>query len=68
MDRNLRAFLAVAQAGNLTAAADSIGLTQPALTKTIRRLEQDFQAKLFDRSAKGMGLTGQAGCCWSGPG
>ena len=57
MDRNLRAFLAVAQAGNLTAAAGRLGLTQPALTKTIRRLEQDFETKLFDRSAKGMGLT-----------
>ena len=57
MDRNLRAFLAVAEAGNLTAAAHRIGLTQPALTKTIRRLEQDFETRLFDRSAKGMGLT-----------
>jgi DNA-binding transcriptional LysR family regulator len=57
MDRNLRAFLAVAEAGNLTAAAHRIGLTQPALTKTIRRLERDFETRLFDRSAKGMGLT-----------
>lgn len=57
MDRNLRAFLSVARLGNLTAAADTIGLTQPALTKTIRRLELDFGAKLFDRAARGMTLT-----------
>lgn len=57
MDRNLRAFLAVAKLGNLTAAADSIGLTQPALTKTIRRLEDAMGTRLFDRSAKGMELT-----------
>ncbi len=57
MDRNLRAFLAVARHGNLTAAADQINLTQPALTKTIRRVEQDFGAKLFDRTTRGMVLT-----------
>lgn len=57
MDRTLRAFLAVARLGNLTAAADTIGLTQPALTKTIRRLEQDFGTRLFDRAARGMTLT-----------
>ena len=57
MDRNLRAFLAVARAGNLTAAAERIGLTQPALTKTIRRVEQDYGALLFERTTRGMVLT-----------
>ncbi len=57
MDRNLKAFLAVARSGNLTAAADTIGLTQPALTKTIRRVELDFGAKLFERTSRGMFLT-----------
>jgi DNA-binding transcriptional LysR family regulator len=57
LDRNLRAFLAVARTGNLTAAADKIGLTQPALTKTIRRLELDFGTRLFERTARGMILT-----------
>lgn len=54
MDRNLRAFLAVVRHGNLTAAADAIGLTQPALTKSIRRLEDSVGAPLFERSTKGM--------------
>jgi LysR family transcriptional regulator of abg operon len=57
LDRNLRAFLAVVRSGNLTAAADTIGLTQPALTKTIRKLELDFGARLFDRTTRGMVLT-----------
>ena len=57
MDRNLRAFLAVARSGNLTAAAEKIGLTQPALTKTIRRVELDFGSKLFERTTRGMFLT-----------
>ncbi|MFO1163797.1 MAG: LysR family transcriptional regulator [Paracoccus sp. (in: a-proteobacteria)] len=56
MDRNLRAFLAVVRHGNLTAAADAIGLTQPALTKSIRRLEDSVGGVLFDRSTKGMVL------------
>ena len=57
MDRNLRAFSAVASSGNLTLAAEQIGLTQPALTKTIRRLENEFGAKLFIRTSRGMVLT-----------
>lgn len=57
MDRNLTAFLAVARTGNLTLAADRIGLTQPALTKTIRRLETEIGARLFARSTRGMVLT-----------
>lgn len=57
MDRNLRAFSAVVATGNLTSAATHIGLTQPALTKTIRRLEEEFGAKLFVRTPRGMALT-----------
>jgi DNA-binding transcriptional LysR family regulator len=57
MDRNLRAFGAVVTTGNLTAAAARIGLTQPALTKTIRRLEREFGARLFMRTPRGMVLT-----------
>ena len=54
MDRNLRAFLSVARRGNLTAASEEIGLTQPAVTKTIRRLEAEVGAELFERNARGM--------------
>ncbi|MGN6467071.1 MAG: LysR family transcriptional regulator [Rhizobiaceae bacterium] len=57
MDRNLRAFKEVVATGNLTAAAERIGLTQPALTKTIRRLEREFGARLFARTPRGMVLT-----------
>lgn len=47
-------FLAVAQHGSLHAAARASGQTQPALTKSLRRLEQSLGAPLFDRHAKGM--------------
>ncbi|RVL94223.1 LysR family transcriptional regulator [Sinorhizobium meliloti] len=58
MDRNLRAFLSVARKGNLTAASEEIGLTQPAVTKTIRRLESELGVELFSRTARGMFLNG----------
>ncbi len=57
MDRTLLAFLVVAEEGNLTSAATRVGLTQPALTKLIRRLERDYDALLFDRTSRGMNLT-----------
>lgn len=57
MDRRIHAFLAVARAGNLTQAAESIALSQPALTKTIRMLEHEFGGQLFERSRRGMKLT-----------
>jgi len=53
----LRPFLAVARAGNLSAAARGLSVSQPALTKSVRKLEQQFGAVLFDRGARGMALT-----------
>jgi len=53
----LRQFLAVANEGSLTAAAQKLALTQPALTKSIRRLEQELGAPLFERLPRGIALT-----------
>ena len=53
----LRPFLAVARAGNLSAAARELAVSQPALTKSVRKLEQQFGVTLFDRGARGMVLT-----------
>jgi DNA-binding transcriptional LysR family regulator len=55
--RSLDYFLAVAEKGSLRAAAQQVGVTQPALTKAIRRLEDTFGVPLFDRRARGMALT-----------
>ncbi|WP_319533023.1 LysR family transcriptional regulator [uncultured Cohaesibacter sp.] len=57
MDKNLSAFLAIAKEGNLTAAADKIGLTQPTLTKRLSNLEHELGSILFDRHRRGMSLT-----------
>lgn len=47
-------FLAVAQHGSLHAAARASGQTQPALTKSLRRLESALGTPLFERHAKGV--------------
>jgi DNA-binding transcriptional LysR family regulator len=57
MDRRIKAFLAIAETGSLTAAARALNITQPALTKTLRSLERDMGAALFDRWARGSTLT-----------
>ena len=53
----LRDFLAVTRAGSVSAAAQELAISQPALTKSIRRLEQHFGVALFERRARGMALT-----------
>src|SRR5689334_10300806 len=54
----LRPFLAVARTGNLSAAARELSLSQPALTKSVRKLEEIVGVPLFERRARGMTLTG----------
>lgn len=54
----LAAFLAVAHAGSFTAAARLLGTTQPAVSQTIRRLEDIYGGDLFERgSGKPLTLT-----------
>ncbi len=50
-------FLAVAQSGQVRRAALDLGVSQPAVTKGIQRLEKELGFPLFERSAKGMALT-----------
>jgi DNA-binding transcriptional LysR family regulator len=56
--RLLRYFRTVAEEGNLTRAAARLYVSQPALTKQIRHLEDQLGATLFERSKSGMALTG----------
>jgi DNA-binding transcriptional LysR family regulator len=52
--RSVDYLLAVAERGSLRAAAQEIGITQPALTKAIRRIEDEAGARLFERTARGV--------------
>ncbi len=53
----LRTFAAVAEEGHLTRAAERLHVSQPAVSGQIKALEQELDARLFDRSASGMVLT-----------
>lgn len=55
--RNLDYFLKVVDAGSLRAAAHALRVTQPALTKAVRRLEDSLGVPLFTRQARGVTLT-----------
>jgi DNA-binding transcriptional LysR family regulator len=50
-------FLAVAAHGQARRAAAALGLSQPAITKGLQRLEKELGFPLFERSARGMALT-----------
>ena len=53
----LQAFLAVAESGSFSRAAERIYLTQPAISKRIAALEREIDARLFDRIGRGIHLT-----------
>lgn len=56
-DRRLQVFHAVATTRNFTRAAESLFMSQPAVTVQIRQLEEQYQVKLFERSSSGVTLT-----------
>ena len=58
MDLNqLKSFVAVAHQQNLTQAAETLHLSQPAVSAQIKALEKHLDVQLFDRNAQGMSLT-----------
>jgi DNA-binding transcriptional LysR family regulator len=58
MDLNAaRMFVAVVQAGSLSAAAARIGIPLPTLSRWVRELERQLKVQLLERSARGAKLT-----------
>lgn len=59
---HVEAFLAVADHGTVTAAAKALHMTQPAVSRTLKLLEDSLGVSLFDRSGRAVALnaTGRA--------
>jgi len=55
--RQLRAFAAVYHSGQVSAAAERLSLTQPAVTVLLREFEERLGVKLFDRSTRSLRRT-----------
>ena len=55
--RDIEYFAVLAEHGNVGRAADALGLSPPALSVSLKRLEAAMQAKLFERTPKGVELT-----------
>lgn len=53
----MRAFLAISEAGSLSAAARALGLTQPTLGRQLAALERDLGLALFERIGRGLSPT-----------
>ncbi|MFG0275765.1 MAG: LysR family transcriptional regulator [Phycisphaerales bacterium] len=53
----LRYFKAIAEAGHMTRAAEALGVSQPALSAMLKKLEAEAGADLLHRTGRGVALT-----------
>ena len=55
--RDLQLFMAIVKHGSYTKAAEALFISQPTLSKSMKRLEHELQAKLLDRTTRQLQVT-----------
>lgn len=55
--KDMRAFFAIVEEGNISHAAIRLGVAQPALSRQMKHLEEDLHVKLFERGSRRIRLT-----------
>lgn len=53
----LRYFVRIAELGNFSRTAEELGISQPALSRSIQRLEEELGQPVFERKSRSVGLT-----------
>lgn len=53
----MKAFVTVAELGSFSKAAEQLSLSQPALTKKIKKIESHLNIALFERTTRKLALT-----------
>lgn len=62
---NYKVFYTVAQTGSISKAAEALFISQPAISKSIAKLEEGLEVTLFLRSSKGVSLTEEGALLFS---
>ena len=55
--KQLEYFLAIAEAGHITAAAKNLNISQPPLSLQLKALEDEFGVQLFERDKRNLTIT-----------
>lgn len=55
--KDMRAFFAIVEEGNISHAAQRLGMAQPALSRQMKHLEENLHVKLFERGSRRIRLT-----------
>ena len=55
--KDMRAFFAIVEEGNISHAAQRLGIAQPALSRQMKHLEENLNVKLFERGSRRIRLT-----------
>jgi DNA-binding transcriptional LysR family regulator len=64
LSKSINSFIAVAQEGSITKAAERLCITPSPLSKKIMELEEGLNIKLFERTSQGLSLTKEGKCLY----